>query len=102
MQKMLFCSYCNVKLHNYKINGIDLDKHTCGESFCKNCQFMYHNDEEKDFHKCFMRSIPASKSNSSKCTFIFYDFESMVTISGDHIPNLVVVQSNSKCKVCRS
>ena len=75
--------------------------------------FMYHNDEEEDFYKCFMRSIPASKSHVSKCRFIFYDFESMVMISGDHVPNLVVVQSicencsnvtrvkpNSKCKVC--
>ena len=53
---------------------------------------MYHNDEE-DFHKCFMRSIPASKSNASKRRFIFYDFESMVMISGDHIPNLVVSSS---------
>ena len=74
---------------------------------------MYHNDEEEDFHKCFMRSIPASKSIASNCRFIFYDFESMVMISGDHVPNLVVVQSicencsnvtrvkpNSKCKVC--
>ena len=74
---------------------------------------MYHNDEEEDFHKCFMRSIPASKSIASNRRFIFYDFESMVTILGDHIPNLVVVQSilencsnvtrvkpNSKCKVC--
>ena len=67
-QKMLFCPYCKVKLHNYKINGIDMGKHTCGESFCKNCQVMYHND----FHKCFMRSIPASKSNASKCRFIFF------------------------------
>ena len=50
---MLFCPYCKVKLHNYKINGINLDKHTCGERFCKNCQVMYHNDEEEDFHKCF-------------------------------------------------
>ena len=113
---MLFCPYCKVKLHNYKMNGIDLDKHTCGESFCKNCQVLYHNDEEEeDFHKCFMRSIPASKSNASNCRFIFYDFESMVMISGDHVPNLVVVQSicencsnvtrvkpNSKCKVCGS
>ena len=70
-EKMLFCPCCKVKLHNYKINGIDLDKHTCGESFCKNCQVIYHNDEEKDFHKCFMRSIPASKSNASKHWFIF-------------------------------
>ena len=58
-EKMPFCPHCKVKLHNYKINGIDLDKHTCGESFCKNCQVMYHSDEEEDFHKCFMRSIPA-------------------------------------------
>ena len=62
-----------------------------------------------------MRSIPASKSNASKCRFILYDFESMVTISGDHVPNLVVVQSicencsnvtrvkpNSKYEVCGS
>ena len=76
---------------------------------------MYHNDEVKDFHKCFMRSIPASKSNASKCRLMFYDFGSMVMISGDHIPNLVVVQSicenclnvtrvkpNSKCEVCGS
>ena len=110
---VFFCPYCKVKLHNYKINGIDLDKHTCGESFCKNCQVMYHNDEEEDFHKCFMMSIPASKSIASNCRFIFYDFESMVMISGDHVPNLVVVQSicencsnvtrvkpNSKWKVC--
>ena len=34
-KKMLFCPYCKVKLHNYKTNGIDLDKHTCGESFVK-------------------------------------------------------------------
>ena len=34
-KKMLFCPYCKVKLHNYKMNGIDLDQHTCGESFCK-------------------------------------------------------------------
>ena len=74
---------------------------------------MYHNDEEEDFHKCFMRSIPASKSIASNRRFIFYDFESMVMILGDHVPNLVVVQSiceefsnvtrvkpNSKCKVC--
>ena len=115
-EKMLFCPYCKVKLHNYKMNGINLDKHTYGESFCKNCQVLYHYDEEEeDFHKCFMRSIPASKSNTSNCRFIFYDFESMVMISGDHVPNLVVVQSicencsnvtrvkpNSKCKVCRS
>ena len=113
---MLFCPYCKVKLHNYRMNGINLDKHTCGESFCKNCQVLYHNDEEEeDFHKCFMRSIAASKSNASNHRFIFYDFESMVMISGDHVPNLVVVQSifencsnvtrvkpNSKCKVCRS
>ena len=92
-----------------------MDKHTCGESFCSNCQFIYHNDEGKDFHNCFMRSIQASKSNSSKLRFIFYDFESMVMISGDHIPNLIVVQSscencsnvtrvkpNSECKVCGS
>ena len=115
MGKNAFLSLLQVKLHNYKINGIDLDKHTCGESFCKNCQVIYHNDEEKDFHKCFMRSIPASKSNASKHWFIFYDFESMVTILGDHFPNLVVVQSigencsnvtrvklNSKCEVCSS
>ena len=118
-EKILFCPYCKVKLHNYKINGIDLVKHMCGESFCKNCQVMYHNDDEEEeggFHKCFMRSIPASKkSNASKCRFIFYDFESMVTIWGNHVPNLVVVQSicencsnvtrvkpNSKCKVCES
>ena len=92
-----------------------MDKHTCGESFCKNCQVMYHNDEEDDFHKCFMRSIPASKSIASNHRFIFYDFESMVMILGDHVPNLVVVQSicencsnatrvkpNSKCKVCNN
>ena len=36
-EKMLFCPYCKVKLHNYKMNGIDLDKHTYGERFCKNC-----------------------------------------------------------------
>ena len=108
-EKMLFCPYCKVKLHNYKTNGINLDKHTCGECFC----IMYHNDEEEDFHKCFMRSISASKSNASKRRFIFYDFEGMVMISGDHVPNLVVVQSicencsnvtrvkpNCKCKVC--
>ena len=65
-EKMLFCSYCKVKPHNYKINGIGLDKHTCGESFCKNCQVMYHNDEEEEFHKCFMRSTPASKNDASK------------------------------------
>ena len=47
-EKMLFCPYCKVKLHNYKMNGIDLDKHTCGESFCKNCQVLYHNDEEEE------------------------------------------------------
>ena len=112
-EKSFFCPYCKVKLHNYKINGIDLDKHTCGESFCKNCQVMYHNDEEENFHKCFMRSILASKSNASNCRFIFYDFKSMVTISGNHVPNFVVVQSlcencsnvtrvkpNSKFKVC--
>ena len=77
-----------------------------------NCQVMYHNDEEEDFHKCFMRSIPASKSIASNCRFIFYDFESMVMILGDHVPNLVVIQSicencsivtrvkpNSKCKI---
>ena len=88
---------------------------TCGESFCKNCQVMYHNDEEEDFHKCFMRSVLASNSNASIRRFIFYDFESMVNISGNHIPNLVVVQSicencsnvtrvkpNSKCNVCGS
>ena len=76
---------------------------------------MYHNDEEEDFHKCFMRSIPASNSNASIRRFIFSDFESMVNISGDHIPNLVIVQSicencsnvtrvkpNSKCNVCGS
>ena len=115
METSLCVKKCKVKLHNYKINGIDLEKHTCGESFCKSCQVMYHNDEEKDVRKCFMRSIPASKSNASKCRFIFYDFESMVTISDDHILNLVVVQSicencsnvtrvkpNSKCKVCSS
>ena len=115
-KKMFFCPYCKVKLHNYKMNGIDLDKHTCGGSFCKNCQVLYHNDEEEeDFHKCFMISIPTSKSNASSRRFIFYDFESMVMISGDHVPNLLVVQSickncsnvtrvkpNSKCKVCRS
>ena len=114
-EKMLFVPYCKVKLHNYKINGIDLDKHTCRESFCKNCQVMYNNDEEGDFHKCFMRSIPASNSNASIRRFIFYDFENMVNISGNHIPNLVIVQSickncsnvtrvkpNSKCNVCGS
>ena len=90
-EKMLFCPYCKVKLHNYKINGINLDKHTSEESFCKNFQVMYHNDEEEDFHKCFMRSIPASKSIASNHRFIFYDFESMVMILGDHITNLVVV-----------
>ena len=34
-EKMLFCPYCKVKLHNYKINGINLNKHTCGERFVK-------------------------------------------------------------------
>ena len=34
-ERMLFCPYCKGKLHNYEKNGIDLDKHTCGESFCK-------------------------------------------------------------------
>ena len=110
---MIFRPYCKVKLQNYKTREIDLDKHTCGESFCKNCQVRNHNDEEEDFHKCFMRSIPASKGNASNHRFIFYNFESMVMISGDHIPNLVIVQSicencsnvtrvkpNSKCKVC--
>ena len=63
------------------------------ESFCKICQVMYHNDDEEDFYKCFMRSITASKSNASNRRFIFYDFESMVTILGDHVPNSVVVQS---------
>ena len=76
---------------------------------------MYHNDEEGDFHKCFMRSIPASNSNASIRRFISYDFGSMVNISGNHIPNLVIVQSicencsnvtrvkpNSKCNVCGS
>ena len=110
-KKMLFCPSCKVKLNNYQINGIDLDKHTCGERFCKQCQAMYHNDEEEDFHKYFMRSIPASKSSTSKRRFIFYDFESMIMILDDHIPNLVVVhkwinvtrvKSNSKCKVCGS
>ena len=78
-----------------------------------NCQVVHHNDEEENFHKYFVRSILASKSIASNRRFIFYDFESMVMILGDHIPNLVVVQSicencsnvtrvkpNSKCKVC--
>ena len=39
-EKMLFCHYCKAKLHNYKMNGIDLDKHICGQSFCKNCQVL--------------------------------------------------------------
>ena len=86
------------------------------KGFVKTVQVLYHNDdEEEDFQKCFTRSIPASKSNASNRRFIFYDFESMVMISGDHVLDLVVVQSicenwlnvtsvkpNSKCEVCRS
>ena len=105
-EKFPFCSYCKVNCTITKqMESIWISIHVE--------KVMYHNDEEEDFHKCFMRSIPASKSNASKRRFIFYDFESMAMILGDYVPDLVVVQSicencsnvtrvkpNSKCKVC--
>ena len=95
--QMMFCPLCKVKLNKYKKNGWDLNKHTCGETYCNNCKTYYHSEEQE--HKCYMCSIPASKNNNEMiCRFIFYDFESMLLPSGNHEPNLVV--AHSICENC--
>ena len=92
---MLFCPKCKVSLRKNMMFR-DLDMHTCGETFCRNCR-IYHLGK----HRCYMRSTPAKPTGSGvdEKRFIFYDFESMQTSSGDHEPNLVVAQSI--CEACK-
>ena len=92
---MLFCPDCNACLRSERRKGRTLQDHICGETFCRNCQKYYI-----DNHLCYMRSTPASSGRGEfSCKkFIFYDFESMQTNGGEHIPNLVV--SHSICEHC--
>ena len=108
---MLYCPDCNVCLRNGKKRGRTLEEHVCGETFCRNCQVFHIHD-----HLCHMRSTPASSSATGRVhckKFLFYDFESMQTNRGDHVPNLVVAHSicedccgetfvtaDSKCDTC--
>ena len=95
---MLFCPKCFISLHGYRTKNYPLERHVCGEAFCNNCRKMYVAEE--DNHKCYMRSVTSKKEKTSgKCRrFIFYDFESMVTANGTHIPNLVIARS--VCEEC--
>ena len=93
-KRMLFCPNCRVKLYKFKREGTSQDKHTCDESFCKNCQVMYHPEEEEEMYKYYMRSILALMDDKLLShQFIFYDFESMLMTLGDHVPILVIAQS---------
>ncbi len=120
---MYFSPDCKVSLRQMKRKR-DVRNHICGESYCRNCQTYYLGDQ----HLCYMRSTSADSKQQahmaggkaedesdvaldegagppSSCErlpkrFIFYDFESMLLDSGEHMPNLVVAQS--VCQRCGS
>ena len=97
-EQMSFCPDCGVALcHPNRSPKRDRRHHVCGENYCTNCQVYYWQD-----HKCFMRSTPAARESGvpmESKRFIFYDFESMLTRDGDHVPNLVV--AHSICYMCQ-
>ena len=108
--QMMFCPDCHVLLKRSSQGGRPLEKHLCGEIFCRNCQVYYTGRD----HQCFMRSQSAADDGKWK-RFLFYDFESIQSEeTGEHIPNLVVVHSicdqcndtlvtpMSKCNYCGS
>jgi len=63
--------------------------HVCGETFCRNCENWFANQNEKKSHFCHMRG---DIDLTGPRKFIFYDFESTQSTE-DHIPNLVIAQS---------
>ncbi len=96
------CSDCGLLMEKRQ-----KEDHCCGEMFCSRCQKHYRDEH----HQCYIRSdYPDSLPNK----LIFYDFES-IQESGEHIPNLLVLQSacdnceeesevtsTSKCLSCGS
>ena len=83
-------SLCNQK---YKCPSCDVtlrDKHRprknhlCSETYCRNCQQWFANQDEDSRHLCHMRALKAEPPIEK---FIFYDFESTQE-SGRHIPNM--------------
>ena len=81
------CSKCGKK----GVREYMLQKHSCGEYFCKICRTMVHSG-----HQCFMRR-PRVQPPRDK--IIFYDFECMQD-TGYHIPNLAVLRIC--CRECTS
>ena len=86
-EKNIHCPHCNLNLKKRRL----LKHHVCGESYCKTCK-LFHQEKH---HKCFFRgqtrmSLPEK--------FLFYDFECTQDQDGEHVPNLVVVQSS--CSFC--
>ena len=100
-EQMFFCPHCLVRLKT-KNTSRPLNKHVCGESFCRNCQVYTVNSD----HQCYMRATPTPphvELNAEQWPkrFLFYDFESMQDEGGgEHTPNLVV--AHSICTWCQS
>ncbi|XP_055337792.1 uncharacterized protein LOC129587874 [Paramacrobiotus metropolitanus] len=67
--------------------------HRCGETKCKTCGVF---DLPAD-HRCYMRPKPFTLDRKTKCSaskFLYFDFETYVSSSGDLVPNLAVVQND--------
>lgn len=66
------------------------EKHICGEFHCKICSKFTLRP-----HKCYVRGKKLKKPVQR---FIFFDYESMVLPTGEHVPNLVVCRMS--CNEC--
>ena len=81
------CRECGKTYHDYR-------EHKCGYILCKLCQASVPKD-----HKCYI--IPKTEKeekHSKNLTYIFYDFESMMTDNGKHTANLCV--AHKVCSKC--
>ena len=66
--------------------------HRCGYTLCKRCRSVRPVD-----HQCFMVPLEVRENEFKTCSYVFYDFESMVMDDGSHKPNLCVCH-----RVCTS
>ena len=69
-------------------------RHVCGQTFCKHCDSF-----QLPGHLCYMHPVE-NKKKGKDVKYIIYDFESMLTPEGKHIPNLCV--AHTVCAKCFS
>ncbi|XP_055355347.1 uncharacterized protein LOC129600792 [Paramacrobiotus metropolitanus] len=68
--------------------------HRCGETKCKVCSIFDLPSE----HRCYMRPKPFTSDRKARCSsaqFLYFDFETYVSASGELVPNLAVVQDSN-------